>query len=59
MRNLKEYSKHWKADKPRLIWDFLRRQVFDAYTFAVNLIKSATQSIVLIDNYIDESFLRC
>ena len=28
---------------------FFDGQVFDAYTFAVNLIKSATQSIVLID----------
>ncbi|HNV52404.1 MAG TPA: ORF6N domain-containing protein [Tenuifilaceae bacterium] len=36
---------------------FFDGQVFDAYTFAVNLIKSATQSIVLIDNYIDESVL--
>jgi hypothetical protein len=36
---------------------FFDGQVFDAYTFAANLIKSANQSIVLIDNYIDESVL--
>lgn len=36
---------------------FFDGQVFDAYTFAADLIKTATQSIVLIDNYIDESVL--
>ena len=32
-------------------------QVFDAYVFAADLIKSAKNSIVLIDNYVDESVL--
>lgn len=36
---------------------FFDGQVFDAYTFATDLIKSANQSIVLVDNYIDESIL--
>jgi len=36
---------------------FFDGQVFDAYTFVIDLIKSATQNIVLIDNYIDESVL--
>ena len=36
---------------------FFDGQIFDAYTFATNLIKSATISIVLIDNYIDEDVL--
>jgi len=36
---------------------FFDGQIFDAYTFAAGLIKSANQSIVLIDNYIDESVL--
>lgn len=36
---------------------FFDGQIFDAYTFATNLIKSATRSIVLIDNYIDENVL--
>lgn len=36
---------------------FYEGQIFDAYTFASDLIKSATESIVLIDNYIDESVL--
>lgn len=34
---------------------FYDGQIFDAYVFVSNLIKSATTSIILIDNYIDES----
>ena len=34
---------------------FFDGQIFDAYTFVSNLIKSADKSIVLIDNYVDES----
>ena len=36
---------------------FFDGQIFDAYAFASDLIKSATKSLVLIDNYIDESVL--
>jgi hypothetical protein len=36
---------------------FYDGQIFDAHIFVSNLIKSANQSIVLIDNYIDESVL--
>ena len=36
---------------------FFDGQIFDAYTFATGLIKSAKQSLVLIDNYIDETTL--
>ena len=36
---------------------FFDGQIFDAYVFAAELIKSAKESIVLIDNYIDESVL--
>ncbi|SFV68568.1 Putative DNA-binding protein in cluster with Type I restriction-modification system [hydrothermal vent metagenome] len=36
---------------------FYNGEIFDAYTFATNLIKSAKKSIVLIDNYIDETTL--
>ena len=36
---------------------FYDGQVFDAYTFISKLIKSAKHSIILIDNYIDESVL--
>ena len=36
---------------------FFAGQIFDAYEFAARLIKSARKSIVLFDNYIDESVL--
>ena len=36
---------------------FFEGQLFDAYVFANDLIKSAQQSIILIDNYVDESTL--
>ncbi len=36
---------------------FFDGQIFDAYAFATNLIKSAKNSLILIDNYIDESTL--
>jgi len=37
---------------------FYDGQVFDAYVFIADLIKSAKKSILLIDNYIDESVLQ-
>ena len=36
---------------------FHNGQIFDAYKFATDLIKSAKRSLVLIDNYVDESVL--
>jgi len=36
---------------------FFEGQVFDAYKFVSELIKSAKESIILIDNYVDESVL--
>lgn len=36
---------------------FYNGQIFDAYKFATDLIKSAKQSLVLIDNYVDETTL--
>ncbi len=36
---------------------FFDGQIFDAYAFVSDLIKSAKASIVLIDNYVDESVL--
>ncbi len=36
---------------------FFDGQLFDAYKFAADLIRSARKSIVLIDNYIDENVL--
>lgn len=36
---------------------FYNGQIFEAYSFATNLIRSAKHSLTLIDNYIDESVL--
>jgi len=36
---------------------FYDGQIFDAYKFTADLVKSAKKSIVLIDNYVDESVL--
>ena len=36
---------------------FFDGQIFDAYKFATDIIKSARKSILLIDNYVDESVL--
>jgi len=37
---------------------FYDGQVFDAYIFTADLIKSANKSILLIDNYVDETVLQ-
>ena len=36
---------------------FFDGQIFDAYSFVSNIIKHATRSIILLDNYIDETVL--
>ena len=36
---------------------FFNGQIFDAYVFVSDLVKSAKKSIVLVDNYIDETVL--
>jgi len=57
---LKQELKALKKDKKPISpaqGIFYDGQVFDAYVFVSDLIKSATKSIVLIDNYVDESVL--
>ncbi|MDR1594573.1 MAG: virulence RhuM family protein [Prevotellaceae bacterium] len=46
-----------KTSTPPVEGIFYDGQIFDAYVFASDLIKSAKKSIVLIDNYVDESVL--
>ncbi len=36
---------------------FFDGQIFDAYTFVSHLVRSARKSIVLVDNYVDDSIL--
>ena len=42
---------------PPIVGIFFAGQIFDAYKFVCDLVKSARKSIVLFDNYIDESVL--
>lgn len=46
-----------KTALPPVSGIFYDGQIFQAYDFAARLIRSANQSIILIDNYIDESVL--
>jgi hypothetical protein len=46
-----------KTSLPPVQGIFYEGQIFDAYVFASDLIKSAQKTIVLIDNYVDESVL--
>ena len=36
---------------------FYNGQVFDAYTFVSDIIRSAKSSIILLDNYVDDTLL--
>lgn len=46
-----------KASLPPVEGVFFNGQIFDAYKFVCDLVKSAKKRIVLIDNYVDESVL--
>ena len=46
-----------KTALPPIQGIFFEGEIFDAYIFASNLIKSAKKTIILIDNYVDESVL--
>ena len=46
-----------KTSLPPIEGVFFDGQIFDAYVFATNLVKSAKKSLILIDNYVDESVL--
>ena len=68
-RHLQEHSEriHALEDKvgffvrtslPPVEGIFYDGQIFDAYTFVADLIRSAQQRVVLIDNYVDDSVLK-
>lgn len=46
-----------KASLPPIEGVFYNGQIFDAYKLVADIIKSAKKSILLIDNYVDESVL--
>ena len=57
LENEKQISFFVKTALPPIEGIFYDGQIFDAYAFVSYLIKSAKKSIVLIDNYVDESVL--
>jgi hypothetical protein len=54
---LNEFDFHIKTALPPSEGIFFNGQVFDAWVFATDLVKTAKKSIVLIDNYVDEQVL--
>ena len=60
-RILKEHSEKIdffvRTSLPPTLGIFFDGQMFDAYVFAADLIRSASKSVVLIDNYVDETVL--
>ena len=56
-KKVDEFDFQIKTNLPPNEGIFYNGQIFDAYLFVSDLIKSARESIVLIDNYIDESVL--
>lgn len=59
--NDKKFNKLFEAIEEKSIKPtqgiFYDGEIYDAYLFVSNLIKSAKESIVLVDNYLDESVL--
>jgi hypothetical protein len=54
----KEFDLQIKTSLPPNEGIFYNGQIFDAWVFVSNLVKSAKKSLILIDNYIDESVLQ-
>jgi hypothetical protein len=54
----KEFDFQIKTSLPPHEGIFYNGQIFDAWVFVSNLVKSAGKSLVLIDNYVDESVLQ-
>lgn len=56
-KRIDEVFKRLDADVPPVQGIFYDGQVFDAYRFVSDLIRKAEQSVVLIDNYADDTVL--
>lgn len=54
---VEQLLKAWEKDQPAKQGIFFEGQLFDAHVFASDLIKKANKSLVLIDNYVDETTL--
>ncbi|OHD97511.1 MAG: DNA-binding protein [Sulfurimonas sp. RIFCSPHIGHO2_12_FULL_36_9] len=55
MQEVKSHMKNSTLEMKQGI--FYNGEIFDAYLFVANLIKKAKESIILIDNYVDETTL--
>ena len=56
-RRIEEVFKRLDANAPPIQGIFYDGQVFDAYRFVADLMRKARRSIVLIDNYVDDTVL--
>ena len=56
-KRVDEFEFQIKTNLPPSEGIFFDGQIFDAYLFVSDIIKSASKSIILIDNYVDESVL--
>ena len=54
---LREIDLQLKTSLPKKEGIYFDSETFDAYVFATDIIRKANDSIILIDNYIDESVL--
>jgi hypothetical protein len=54
---LEQVLKALEKDQPAKQGIFFEGQLFDAHVFACDLIKQASKTLVIIDNYVDESTL--
>lgn len=55
VKKVNEIDLHINTNLPPKQGIFFDGQIFDSYTFITDLVKKAQKSIILIDNYIDES----
>jgi phage regulator Rha-like protein len=56
-KNFEKVFQALEAGKPPKQGIFYDGQVYDAYTFVADLIRKAKKSLILIDNYVDDSIL--
>ncbi len=54
---VEQLLKAWEKDLPPKQGIFFEGQLFDAHVFVSDIIKQASKSLVLVDNYVDETTL--
>jgi len=56
-KNFEKIFKALETGEPAKQGIFFNGQVFDAWRFSSDLVRKAKESLVLIDNYVDDSVL--